>query len=77
MTKQQIIENVQQLPRDEQVDLAMKLWDMVGIGDSDLVISDSQKQELDRRIDAHDRNPGDAQPWQQVREQIKQELRGA
>lgn len=61
MTKQQIIENVKQLPRGEQIDLAMELWDAVDISDSEFPLTDDQKAELDRRLAEADSNPQPAE----------------
>ncbi len=50
MTRQQIINNVKQLPRSEQIDLAMELWDAVDVREGDFPLNDEQKAELDRRL---------------------------
>ena len=74
MTKQQIIESAKKLPREDQVDLAMEFWEIVGPTDEELPLTDELKAELDRRIEAFERNPSDARPWEEVREEILREF---
>jgi putative addiction module component (TIGR02574 family) len=50
MTKEQIIENVRQLPRQDQLDLACELLEIVDPAPLDGPLSDELKAELDRRM---------------------------
>lgn len=40
------------LPIDERIKLVQDLWDSISIDQNKLSLSDEQKEELDRRIDA-------------------------
>ena len=71
MTRDQIIQSVRSLPRDEQIDLALELWEF--IDPNDLPATEAQRRELDRRIAADDADPQPAEPWQDLRAKL---LRG-
>jgi putative addiction module component (TIGR02574 family) len=60
------------LPRDEQIDLAMELWEAVRVtGYLDtLPISEEERAEIDRRLEAEERNPTATVPWEEVKRQI-------
>lgn len=74
MTKREILDNVRQLPRAEQVDIAMEVWDLVEIQEAEAPLNATQIGELERRLAQHQQNPSEARPWEQVREEILREL---
>jgi putative addiction module component (TIGR02574 family) len=57
MTKQEILDNAKHLSREDQVDLAMELWDMVDLKDDELQLTAEICTELDRRMADADTNP--------------------
>jgi len=63
MTKHQIMDSARHLPRSQQIDLALQLWEVLQISDADFPPTDPQKAELDRRIAESDANP---QPPEEV-----------
>jgi putative addiction module component (TIGR02574 family) len=48
------------LPIDEKIRLVQDLWDSISADQNQLLLTDEQKEELDRRIDAYevDKNKG-------------------
>jgi putative addiction module component (TIGR02574 family) len=48
------------LPIDEKIRLVQDLWDSISADQNQLLLTDEQKKELDRRIDAYelDKNKG-------------------
>lgn len=60
------------LPAGDRVDLAMALWDSLSDGEREaqLVLTDEQRVELDRRWAEHVANPGSAIPWADVRAKL-------
>ncbi len=54
------------LSRDERIQLAQELWESVASQPEELELSEAQKQELDRRIDAYEKNPNTGTPWEEV-----------
>jgi len=75
MTKREILDNVRQLSRDEQVDLAVRIWEIVEPTNDELHLTEAQKAALDLRIEQFERNPQAVRPWDVVREEILRELR--
>lgn len=71
MTKEQLLESAKSLSREDQIELAMELWDRIEFPDAPL--SDEMKRELDRRIEADDRNTDKGEEWEVLREKL---LRG-
>jgi putative addiction module component (TIGR02574 family) len=60
------------LPPAERVEIALALWDSLEDGEVDalLPLTEEQKAELDRRLAEHQRDPGSAIPWEQVRRDL-------
>jgi putative addiction module component (TIGR02574 family) len=72
MTKEELLEQAKLLPRDEQIDLAMERWEAVRVtGYLDtLPISEEERAELDRRLEADARNPAPTIPWEEVKRRV-------
>ena len=62
----------QNLPTDQKIELVFKLWDEIAASDTPIVLSDSVKQEIDRRCDELDADPSvaidEAEMWRRVSE---------
>jgi len=60
------------LPAADRADLAMALWESLSDTqrDADLVLTDEQRAELDRRWAEHLANPASAVPWADVRAKL-------
>jgi putative addiction module component (TIGR02574 family) len=73
MTKREILENVRQLTRDEQVDLAFEIWDLVDVRQDQFPLDDEQRTELDRRVAESNANPQPAEEFDALKARL---LRG-
>lgn len=73
MTKQQILDTAKQLPREEQIDLALEFWDAVHVSELDLPLTADQQGELDRRMVESDSNPQPIEDVQAIKDRL---LRG-
>ena len=73
MTKQQIMENVRQLPLTDQLDLACELLEIVDPGSSDTPVSEELRAELDRRMLEADAEGAEPQDWDALKSRL---LRG-
>ena len=67
-----ILDELMQLSPAERLDIAEKLWESVDPNDPNIVddiapLSEEQMQEVRRRIAEHERDPGSAIPWEEVR----------
>jgi putative addiction module component (TIGR02574 family) len=56
--------DIEQLSPGERLDLIENLWD--SLSDDDVPLTDAQRQELDHRLDALDREGQVGVPWEQV-----------
>jgi putative addiction module component (TIGR02574 family) len=59
-------------PPAQRVEIALALWDSLEDAQLDALVplTEDQKAELDRRLAAHDQDPGSAIPWEQVRRDL-------
>jgi putative addiction module component (TIGR02574 family) len=73
MTRTQLLENVKVLPRSEQIDLALDIWEAIDPQEAEWSLTHQQKEELDRRLVADETNPQPAEGWPALRKKI---LRG-
>ena len=66
------LDELLKLPAAERVEIALALWDSLEDGELDALVplTEDQKAELDRRLAEHERNPGSAIPWDQVRRDL-------
>jgi putative addiction module component (TIGR02574 family) len=55
----------------ERIQLAEDLWDSIlAEGNADFPLSESQKQELDRRLELHRQNPQQGSTWEEVKQRL-------
>ena len=55
----------------ERIQLVEDIWDSVAEAPDSVPLSDGEKAELDRRLDAYHQDPNAGSPWGMVRERIK------
>ena len=55
----------------ERIQLAQDIWDSVAKVPESLALTDEEKAEIDRRLDAYHKDPNAGSPWSVVRERIK------
>lgn len=67
--------NLDELSQEEQLDLLEELWERLSQHPASLPLSDGQREELDRRLDALEEEVKAARPlgrpWSEVRERLK------
>jgi putative addiction module component (TIGR02574 family) len=70
VTKEQLLQTAKSLPKGDQIDLALQLWESINVEETDVPVTDAQKRELDRRTaeDAADAAP--AEEWPAVRKKL-------
>jgi len=60
-----------ELSTSERIQLVEDLWDSILAVPESVQLTEAQKQELDRRLDAYHQNPDAGSPWELVRERIR------
>lgn len=61
------LKEILQLSVAERVQLAEDIWDSIVATPEGLPVTDAQKQELDRRRDAHAKDPSATRSWEEIR----------
>ena len=51
----------------ERIRLVGDIWDTIAEVPESLELTDSQRQELDRRLEAYHKNPNEGSPWSEVK----------
>lgn len=54
----------------ERIELIGDLWDSLSEAPESIVLTEAQKTELDRRLEAHRKDPTAGAPWSVVRDRI-------
>jgi len=63
--------DVLKLSVPERIQLVDDIWDTIAELPEEVALSDQQKAELDRRLEAYHQNPDEGSPWGMVRERIR------
>jgi len=66
-----IKENILSLSVAERIQLVEDIWDSICEFPQEVPLTDEQKKELDRRLDAYHQNPDQGAPWAEVRDRIR------
>jgi putative addiction module component (TIGR02574 family) len=59
-----------QLPIEERLKLVEALWDSIAEFPEALELTAAQKQELDRRLAAYEREPDAGVPWTELKQRL-------
>lgn len=59
----------------ERIQMVEDIWDSIAAVPEAVALSEDQKKELDRRIEAYHLNPDAGSPWIEVRERIRNRSR--
>jgi putative addiction module component (TIGR02574 family) len=66
------ISELLKLPVAERIKLVEAIWDSIAAAPDALVLTDAEREELDRRWTAYERDPSVGSPWAEVRARIQQ-----
>jgi len=56
---------------EERIQLVEDIWDSIAVVPEAVSLSEEQKRELDRRLEAYHRNPDTGSPWSEVKERVR------
>ena len=68
------IDQLRELPVSERIQLVEDLWDTIAEAPEDLILTDAQKAELDRRLDRLDESPEQGTEWATLKTRIVNSL---
>jgi len=73
--KKSILAKVLQYDVPERILLVEDIWDSIAQVTESVPITDSQRKELDRRLEAYHSNPRTGKPWDIVKKRIKRTIK--
>jgi putative addiction module component (TIGR02574 family) len=62
------VDTVNSLPLAERIELVEAVWESITEGGYEPPLTPEQSDELDRRLEAHQRNPNDVISWESIKE---------
>jgi putative addiction module component (TIGR02574 family) len=63
--------DILELSVSERIQLAQDIWDSVAQVPESLALSDEEKAEIERRLEAYHKDPDEGSPWAVVRDRIR------
>ncbi|HEY0367393.1 MAG TPA: addiction module protein [Pyrinomonadaceae bacterium] len=66
-----ILETAKSLPIPERIELVEALWESIIEDGYEPELTTAQAEELDRRLEAHEKNPDDVVPWEAVKAELE------
>jgi putative addiction module component (TIGR02574 family) len=67
MTRSELVDEIRKLDADERALLMEELHQIV---EEDFPLTEEQWQEIERRMEEHERDPSTAIPWEEVRDRL-------
>lgn len=65
---------IEQLSIAERILLVEEIWDGIAAESEQLDVPQFHKDELDKRLEAHQKSPDAASPWSEVKERLQNKL---
>ena len=69
------LDEILRLPVKERIDLVERIWDSIAADADPVPVTPEQREELQRRLEEHERNPDDVVEWSDVEERIRSRLK--
>ena len=66
---------IDRMTREDRLALVQAIWDSIAAEPHTPLLTEAQRQELDRRIADADANPDDVVPWEEVKAQALARLK--
>jgi putative addiction module component (TIGR02574 family) len=67
------LDQILQLPTAERVEIAQEIWESVFEHPEGVLLTNAQKEELERRWQGFEQNPDEGEPWDDVRRSLLSE----
>jgi putative addiction module component (TIGR02574 family) len=65
------LSDILQLTIAERIQLAEDIWDSVAAFPEAIPLTDTQKEELDRRLQTYAQNPGEGISWDELKDRLR------
>jgi putative addiction module component (TIGR02574 family) len=65
------LSDILELPVEERIQLVEDVWDSIAEAPEATSLTEEQKAELDRRLEAYHKNPSAGSPWESVKNRIR------
>ncbi len=69
--QQNVKEQIQKMSVDERIVLVEEIWDGIAEENGAVELTQEQKQELDRRLDFLEKNPGAGRTWDEIQNDLR------
>ncbi len=66
------LSEILQLTVAERIQLAEDIWDSVAAFPEAVPLTEAQKEELDRRLQAYARNPSEGVSWDELKDKLRE-----
>lgn len=67
------VDQLLDMPLAERVELAQAIWDSVARNPENVPLTETQREELDRRLDEYERNPTEGSSWESMKRSLRRE----
>ncbi len=67
--------SINELSVAERILLVQRIWDSIAEEEDAVPLTDAQRAELDRRLDAYANNPGGSMSWEEVVAELRSRSR--
>ena len=64
------MDDILRLSVAERLQLAENIWESISAHPESLPVTEAQKQEIDRRLEAHSKQPSEGRSWEEVRAKL-------
>lgn len=68
-----LLDQILQLPVAERIEIAQQIWDSVSEHPEGVLLTEAQKEELERRWKDFEQNPDEGEPWEDVKQSLLNE----
>lgn len=65
------LSDILELSVAERIQLAEDIWDSIAAFPESVTVTDAQKEELDRRLQAYAKNPKEGMSWEELKEKVR------
>lgn len=69
--KQVKLADILEMPVSERIVLAQDIWDSIAVLPEEVVLTEDQREELDRRLTEYHDSPEKGSPWEEVKARIR------